>query len=267
MDRQIIKTTILNGGFAGETLLEETQDGKRHIRKTYFNNTALITEEWDALVFLRNAGYNVPEPYKKTENSIFMQYIDGQTLWNGYEAADDAARQELTDKFTKLLYDLHTIKPNGAPGGGSIKKELTEIKGLIPKHRADYLKMLDKLEALSTDIENKPACYIHRDYHPWNVLMDRGQRLYVIDTPLKLGDHRFDVAWTYTLMLRTGFEGFAQAFLTGYYKLKPETRNDIDYFKQLANLRWLVNVYSDNPDPFFLPMIEKAERAMAEFFY
>jgi len=262
MDSQIVKTTMLNGGLGGSVQLEETRDGRRHIRKTYINNTTLITEEWNALVFLYNAGFNVPQPYKKAENSIYMQYIDGETLWNGYQAADTAVRQELTDKFVKLLYDLHNIKPNSVPNGGFIENELAEIKDLIPKHRTDYLKTHSKLETLSKHIEERQLCYIHRDYHPWNVLMDKNQKLYVIDMPLRQGDYRFDVAWTYALMSRSGFEEFASAFLSGYYKLKPDARDDFDYFIQLVNLRWLVNVYSDSPNSFFRPMIEKAEQAI-----
>lgn len=43
-----------------------------------------------------------------------------------------------------------------------------------------------------------PSCYLHRDYHIWNVLSDKNNKLYVIDLELKQGDYRFDVGWTYS---------------------------------------------------------------------
>jgi hypothetical protein len=63
------------------------------------------------------------------------------------------------------------------------------------------------------------------------------------------------------------FKDFAQAFLAGYYKLKPDTCNDIEYFKQLANLRWLVNVSPENKNdkPWFPEMMAIAEQAITEF--
>jgi aminoglycoside phosphotransferase (APT) family kinase protein len=271
MDNRIVKTTKFNTGFAGEVFLEEMQDGRQHIRKTYINSKSLtnadeIGKEWDALVFLHNAGYAVPEPYKKDQHNIIMQYVDSGNFWETYQAVGTTAQYELMDKFIKLLYDLHIITPNTPPSSGFIKNELMEIETIITGKGLDcYREILGKLEALSTEIKESPPCFIHRDYHPWNVLLDKNRKLYAIDLLLKQGDYRFDVGWTYMIMYRTGFEDFAQEFLEGYYKLKSEVCCNMEYFKQLANLRWIVNVWSENPSPFFRAMMDKGEQFIVDF--
>jgi len=64
------------------------------------------------------------------------------------------------------------------------------------------------------------------------------------------------------------FIEFAQDFLTEYLKLKPDAIVDFEFFKQLANLRWLVNVrpgeWSEKPD-FWQRMIRDGERIMTDY--
>jgi len=280
MDNVVVKTTTLRNHPNCMVLLEEMQDGRKHIRKSYgannvsLNNVLLDEEEWDALCFLYNAGFNVPEPYKKDEQGMYMQYIDNGIFWDLHRIADSDTQSNLTDKFVKLLINLHNIKTKSEPPlGGFIKNELAEIETIISKKQIDhYWDILDKLESLSMDINEYPSCYIHRDYHVWNVLSDKDQKLYIIDMTLTQGDYRFDVGWTYMLMSRSAihdarFADFAQEFLTKYYKLKPDACKDIEYFMQLANLRWLVNVTPDKKTdkPWFPEMMAISEQTIAEF--
>lgn len=280
MDNIIVKTTTFRDHPRCKVLLEEMQDGQKHVRKSYgarnisLNNVPLDDEEWAALCFLYNSGLNVPKPYKKDEQGMYMQYIDNGIFLDLYKVADIATQSKLTDKFVKLLCDLHNIKPkSNPPHGGFIKNELAEIKTIIEKKQIDhYWEVLDKLQYLSTSITERQSCYIHRDYHVWNVLLDKDQKLYIIDMTLTQGDYRFDVGWTYMLMSRSSihdvsFTDFAQDFIEKYYKLKPDTCDDIEYFKQLANLRWLVNVTPDKKtdEPWFPEMMAVAEQVIVEF--
>ncbi len=272
MDNTIVKTTAFRDNPFCKVLLEEMQDGRKHVRKIYLNNEQL-NNEWDAMCFLYNEGFSVPEPYKKDENGMYLQYIDNGVFYDILIAADDTTKHELMAKFVKLLYDLHKIKPKDEPVNGFVKNELAEIKAIIEKKQIEhYWEILAKLEVLSAKIsENKP-CYIHRDYHVWNVLSDKNHKLYLIDMELKQGDCRFDVGWTYMLQSRSAVHDkisgdIAQAFLSEYYKLNPEAREDIEFFMQLANLRWLVNVAPENKsDKHWFPKMKAiAEQAITEF--
>ena len=270
MDNIIVKTTVFRNHPGGKVFLEEMLDGQNHIRKLHKS----INEEWDALCFLHGTGINIPELYKIDENGLYMQYIDGGMLWENYQTADTATQQDLINSFTKLLYDLHNITPDNAPPFNNfIENELKEIKAIIKEKQIyDYNDILYKLEKLSIDITEQPPCYIHRDYHVWNVLMDKNQKLYLIDMELTQGDYRFDVGWTYMLQSRTTVHDarhgeIAEAFLSGYYKLKPEACVDIEFFMQLANLRWLVNVapMKKSDKHWFPEMKEVAEQVIKEY--
>jgi hypothetical protein len=111
MDNIIIKTSTLRDHPGCKVLLEEMQDGRKHVRKLHTNT----------------------------------QY-------------------ELTDKFAKLLYDLHNIIPNKTPlFGGFIQNELEEIKTIIEKKNInEYLEIHNSLTVLSTDIKEHPPCYVWR---------------------------------------------------------------------------------------------------------
>jgi hypothetical protein len=91
----------------------------------------------------------------------------------------------------------------------------------------------------------------------------------LIDIFNTLGDYRFDVGWAYVHMRREAEKAervqFAEDFLCEYLKLKPEATDDFEFFKQLANLRWLANVRPgewEEKSEFWQYMIKCAESVM-----
>ena len=68
MDNGIVKTTAFRDHPNIKALLEEMQDGRRHVRKMSPLGVSLLDEEWDALCYLYNASFSVPKPYKKDEH-------------------------------------------------------------------------------------------------------------------------------------------------------------------------------------------------------
>ncbi|MCL2387732.1 MAG: aminoglycoside phosphotransferase family protein [Defluviitaleaceae bacterium] len=279
MGNNIVKTTKLIDGWQSEICLIEAADGQCYVRKNYseavyISSPTIISEEWDALVFLHDRGYSVPTPVRKDANGIYMQYIENGALWEVYGKSDKTSKQELMQKYAKLLYDLHEIDVSSIPYNGRfVENELAEIRNIIEKHKLnDYFEILHKLESESANIAEQPLAFIHRDYHPWNVLVDTNDKLYAIDIFFTQGDYRFDVGWAYAHMKRTAtdpeFVEFAENFLSEYLKLKPEANVDFEFFKQLANLRWLANVrpgeWSEKSD-FWQHMIREAESAMSSY--
>jgi aminoglycoside phosphotransferase (APT) family kinase protein len=91
-------------------------------------------------------------------------------------------------------------------------------------------------------ITESPHCIIHRDYHPWNIILSEAGNMFVVDLECGLGDFRFDVAWTYTLMERSGYSDFSKVFFKQYEEICGEKIMDFDFFKYLAIIRWLINV-------------------------
>ena len=284
MENRAVKTTILNHGFAGEVTLEEMQDGRKYVHKAYTRTDldgSIINDEWDALFYLYNKGYSVPKPIERTKNGMYIQYIENGALWDTYKSAEANTRKKITEKFAKLLYDLHILKPADAKifqDNNFLQNEIAEISQIIDEkgfnQLNNYIKIIDRLETISANITEQAPCYIHRDYHPWNVLSDKNGKQYAIDFVLKQGDYRFDVAWTYMMMTRTDdnnseFLEFAEHFLSEYVKLQPDTLAEFVFFKQLANLRWLVNVKppisSEQTNDFFQYLINIAESVMSGF--
>ncbi|MCL2216656.1 MAG: aminoglycoside phosphotransferase family protein [Defluviitaleaceae bacterium] len=257
-------------GFAGNVKLAKTPDGRQCVYKSYSGQLeTLIDEEWDTLKFLHGLGYSVPEPYDRRDNGICMQYIDGGTLWDNYQNAGAVPRWEMMKKFSDLLVKLHEInldKVNLPRDENFVQGEIARIRQISSKFN-DYDMFINKLDAASKNVVSRPLCLIHNDYHPWNVLADKQGSLYVIDFVLTAGDFRYDVAWTYALMKRTGFEAFAEDFLKEYRNYRPDIDSDFEFFIQLSNLRWLVNVMAatrenDDASPFFAEMIKQAEGLM-----
>jgi hypothetical protein len=246
----------------------------------------VMVEEWETLVYLHGKGFRVPRPLRKDSGGIHMQYIEKGALWDIYMKSDSdiaisiengeaerhpkiakqafsggfAAKAEpifdgivytkkrLVQEYAKLLHDLHAVDISDiAKPCNFVENELAEIRSIIEKHELnDYLKVLKKLEAESSNIAEQPPCFIHRDYHPWNVLVGDPDELYVIDIFNTQGDYRFDAGWAYVHMRRDSGQPesvrFAEDFLCEYLKLRPEASEDFEFFKQLANLRWLANV-------------------------
>jgi aminoglycoside phosphotransferase (APT) family kinase protein len=259
----IIQTTKLKGGFTGEVALIEMMDGRRFVHKSYPHPEAEITREWDSLVFLYNKGYSVPKPIRKDANSIYMQYIENGNLWEIYENANEDSREILIHKFAKLLYELHILDITDFENPyscGFIENELNEIENILNEKQLNkYFPALEHLRFLSANMKESPLCFIHRDFHPWNILVGSDEKLFAVDMPLAQGDFRFDAGWTYMLMARSGFDEFAEEFISAYGKLNPLVYDDLNFYKSLANLRWLANVGTADSD-YFRFLIQNAEK-------
>jgi len=285
MENEILKTTLFKTGFHRKVELIELSDGYCYVRKTFPPDAISDRDdEWNALVYLYNEGYSVPKPIQKTDTGFSMQFIENGVFSALHKTTNNVINIDLEKKFSKLLFDLHSVKifdKIECRNINFIQCEFTEIEHIIEKkHLDEYLKIFNKLKLESLHILNQPLCYIHRDYHPWNVLLDKNEKLYTIDLTLKQGDYRFDVAWTYMILFRTSYAAksdenakFAERFLFEYAKFNPNVSVDFEFFKQLANLRWLVNVIKPEyrkhletkEKDFFDLLVEAAEKSMVKY--
>lgn len=218
-----------------------------------------IERESKALKVLRREGLPVPQLFYSDTSLkylgrpfIIMESIQGNLMWDEYTAADESRKTVLEKTFAGLLFHLHSIDvksiaPNFKTEDTSllIKREMKEIKKIIDTLKLhEYNDLYKWLASNEKNVQHLKPAILHRDYHPWNVIKNTDNSFYVIDWVWGIGDYRFDLAWTVSLMERSGFKQFATKTFDAYSELFKGDIENFEYFKVLATLRWLLNVTS-----------------------
>ncbi|GAA0079170.1 hypothetical protein UT300005_35490 [Clostridium sp. CTA-5] len=255
---KIKEVKVLKSGWAGEIISLEFKDNtQKYVIKTYNsskNGLENIKQEWTGLNILYNANYPVPKPimsnFINEKPYIVMEKIQGKNLWDCYQTVSKEDKEQLLEKFAKVFFELHELDVSIVDKNlvknstlSFIEKEINEIKKLVEENNLEYFtQIIDWLKKEKVNIIGEKLSIIHRDYHPWNVIVDNNEELYVIDLLWGIGDYRFDLAWTYTLMERSGFKDFSKNVLQKYKDLKNGNINNFEYFKVFSTLRWLINV-------------------------
>ena len=213
--------------------------------------------EWHALTQLGAVGYPVPaascfEPDARQIGCPFivMEHVAGVQLWEAVEQADQPTRARLTRLFVARLVELHALAPQLlAPALTSadhytfIEQELEQLRR--DSERSAYPTLAEVvawLERRKATVPCDRPAILHRDYHPWNVLVDAAERLTVLDWDWQIGDARFDLAWTLMLMRRSNFHAFSTIVHEAYARQSDRSLDALPYFEVLTSLRWLLNV-------------------------
>lgn len=245
----------LRSGWAGEVLSISCLGGSKQFIVKMYNSKSRkenIIHEWNGIKMLYAAGYPVPKPIRLVDNHektyIIIEKIVGELFWDVYRKQNEHGKASLEDQFTKLLIQLHQIDVDGLPieryeSSYYLIEEITNIKKDIAENNFTAMnEVVLWLEKNSKQGDSKKLSLIHRDYHPWNVIIDSLGTMYVIDWEWSIGDYRFDLAWTYSLMERSDFGNFRNHIFEIYEKELKEKIEHFDYFKVLTTLRWLINV-------------------------
>ena len=215
------------------------------------------TREWRALTQLHVMNYSVPkvvlfEPDARHLGHPFivMDYIVGTSFWRAFEAADPGTRTELTRSYVAQLIALHALDPRLFEPATVQTHPYRYIAGELEQLRRDSVnsphamltEIVQWLEQRKQAVPCERPVILHRDYHPWNVLVDAAQNLCVIDWDWQIGDARFDLAWTCTLLQRSDFHTFSNAVRDEYARQSDRSIDDLGYFEVLTTVRWLLNV-------------------------
>jgi len=179
-----------------------------------------------------------------------MEHVPGVSLWQAYETADASKRATLTAGFVDQLLPLQALDPRilqSAPAPADPYSYLDHELALLRRDsegspHARLSQVIQWLEQGKGTVPCERPAILHRDYHPWNVLVDDEEHLWVIDWDWQVGDARFDLAWTCTLMERSGFGSFSSDVQDEYERQSGRATEGLDYFKVLTTLRWLLNV-------------------------
>lgn len=230
------------------------------VLKTYAATKSGVEQaarEWQALTHLGAIGYPVP-PVRLLESDrahlgkpfIVMDLVPGRPLWHVREQANQQEQDRLTGVFVCGLVALHALDPRPLEPVrahqmpyGPIEHELAELRGAMSGSKHHSLAgVVEWLERGKQRVPCSEPVILHRDYHPWNVLIESDTQWTVIDWDWTIGDRRFDVAWTLTLMQRSGFDDFCRDVGRAYAAKSGNVLDEMDYFEVLTSLRWLLNV-------------------------
>jgi aminoglycoside phosphotransferase (APT) family kinase protein len=266
-DPHVENLTQLNSGWASDVYAftlryDEAGETVRQnlILKAYANNVDgkdRALKERHALFKLRADHYPVPgvaaveiDDVHIGRPFIIMEQVNGRLMWEAFQAADDTQRKELIRLFVGLLVDLHALgagilTPNIKIGGEFtlINREIYTLRGLVTTYgRDEFLPLVEWLYERRKGAPCHTPVVTHRDYHPWNVMLTDQGRPFVIDWGWQISDPRFDLAWTLTLMARSGYPEFRDQMLAEYERVTGGSVDELDYFEVLANTRWLLDV-------------------------
>lgn len=214
-------------------------------------------KEKHALSKLNEAKYPVPDaPHVEIDPDIMgrpfviMDYVEGSSMMKLMEEADEGTRQQLIKTFVALLTDLHDLGPyvlvpsmKKASQWVLVNREIYTMRGLIQTY--ELSEFGDVVEWLYDNRKRVPCdapVVTHRDFHPWNVMMTDDGAPYVLDWGWQISDARFDVAWTVTLLERSGYAELASDILSEYEAVTGASVEELDYFKVLSTVRWLMNI-------------------------
>lgn len=292
-DKKISNIEVLKSGWAGELYsIKFEGDNQKYILKSYGSSEKEISDlkhEWAGINLLDNLKYPVPKPFKSDFDSeipcILIEQIDGEDFWSIYNKSTQESKVELLNKFTKAFLELHQIKISNFNSkylnkttNSFIEKEINSIKKIAEENNFEFaFKVINWLNAKKEDIVQENLSILHRDYHPWNVIVDKNEDVHIIDWVWGIGDYRFDLAWTCTLMERSNFKDFSEQLYKIYQELHMKKIDNFDYFKVLATLRWLMNVEESlktgenlnearklESEAFFKPLIENAIKMIVD---
>ena len=258
---------VLTGGWASSLYtftLQQTESGDAPettlVLKMYAptaRGREHATREWRALTRLCAVNYAVPrvilfEPEARHLGRPFivMDYVPSTPFWHVFGAADPVRQAQLTRLFAARLVALHALDPQLLEPAAIlthphsyIERELEQLRrDSANSPHAPLAELVGWLEGRKQAVPCERPAILHRDYHPWNVLVDAAEHLWVVDWDWQIGDARFDLAWTCTLMQRSGFHTFSSAVRAEYARQTDRSLDELAYFEVLTTVRWLLNV-------------------------
>jgi aminoglycoside phosphotransferase (APT) family kinase protein len=216
-------------------------------------------KEFSLLKRLHKIGYPVPRVSLIEVDSMYlgrpfivMQRIEGSQMWTLLESETD--RSAIFQKFCELFFNLHELDWHLVVENADEFKELDSRKSVthwIEKYesraseldRQGLLDIVEWLKSESDSISFGKLSAVHNDFHPNNILVDKGGHPFVIDwTAADVTDYRVDLAWTLVLAKVYVGDSMRESILKGYENTSQKKVEDIHFFEVLGALRRLTDV-------------------------
>lgn len=264
LDPVIALEKVIDTGWESEIFIYSLTYGTEPDRTTVRRALRLLTGanfagakgEYKTLSLLHKLGYPVPQVYELGKPGqtfgqpfIIMEYIQsGEHAYRLPQSPD--GDQKPLKAFVALFRQLHTLD----------WRPLVENPDEIDPPNKPYYHFDRQLEIFSNyfsqasfsdlnaamvwlaEQRERSACMgasvVHYDFHPDNVLEDKGGKLYVIDwTSAEISDYRFDLAWTLTLVLAYSGEVMREMILKEYQRQLGSKVHELDIFEAAAIVR------------------------------
>lgn len=244
-----------------ESAFPEFASGPRVLRMYYGANSGSSSlQEFRALELLARAGYAVPtvdfvEPSSDALGRSFlvMERIDGVSMGRRWRDADADGFAREVQRFCAIFAQLHTLEWQQLPGVDyvpqfTITKQFDLWRTVGQLYSVDAIfRALAWLNRTMPTITPQPLGLVHWDFHHENILVDREDRLWVIDwTQFQVTDTRFDLAWTLVLLESERDAKTSQAVREGYVAARgwnlADVEDELNFFEAAACAKRLVSV-------------------------
>jgi aminoglycoside phosphotransferase (APT) family kinase protein len=182
--------------------------------------------------------------------------LDAQRLGVARLLVDTQLRLHALDPET-LLHALEREAP-GASGLVTLDGHLTQIESRIARRNLNGLDQAMRWLRNRRPVPQRPRAICHGDFHPLNLLVDRGRVTAVLDWPnVVVADPACDVAATRVILeltpleilqvsapRRWALEAFLRfvlaRYLAGYRRRRPLDHTTLAYYEAFACMRGLV---------------------------
>jgi serine/threonine protein kinase len=161
---------------------------------------------------------NVPTAYRFVQNGelgyIVMDYVAGNTL-------DLVSAKNMAEELGKVLGHIHqqaATRPGslgGGPVSGVLWPEHEEVEFSEPDDLQRWLNLRSPSSEHTLDLRRHTLCMCHLDFNPRNIMVDGGNRIYLIDWSSAGYFPRFFEHVLYQFLPRDlGFLNLLKPFLT-----------------------------------------------------
>jgi aminoglycoside phosphotransferase (APT) family kinase protein len=218
--------------------------------------------EFRSMRQLYDSGYPVPRVFALEGDGsplgkpfILMERIDGQILWPLLIGSTGEQRHHLLTLFCDLFLRLHRLdwRPfvSDAASYERDRPTYTFVDGWLGEARAalahlslpGFERLVDWLQEQRDLLSCPEPSVVHRDFHPYNILLRGDGSPVVIDwAGLQVADARFDLAWTLLLVSAYAGAGWRDSILHEYERLAGTGVDQIERFEAFACARRLFEV-------------------------
>ena len=173
----------------------------------------------------------------KDMNSVLLTSFDGFPI--------NKVNKSTITILSKILSDIHRLPIEEIDSSLLPRHEfISYFYPLIEEH--NDLKIL--LKELIQLCNMKQDRIIHGDFNLGNVLLADGKYTIIDWTNFQLGDPRYDIAWSVSLMKIYASERLGSMYFQSFLLENPYTFEEMELYEAIACLRWiLLNRISDLP--------------------